>query len=76
MSRENNVSSILEGLHNSLANRYPYDPKAMKVSKKDYDRLIKDWSDDLNDSKSEEDIAYNNEFYIKKIYKKKHSPLL
>jgi len=53
-----------------------WDKLAMKCNKKTFDRLISEWLADLNDSQTEDDIAYNKEFYLSEIYKKKHSPLV
>ena len=65
---------LLEVKDFTVAERYPYDAKQMKVPRKIYDRLIKDWQDDLNDSETEEDIAYHNEFYLRQLYKQKYLP--
>ena len=65
---------LLEVKEFNAAEKYPYDAKQMKVSRKTYDRLIKDWQDDLNDSETEEDIAYHNEFYLRQLYKQKYLP--
>lgn len=53
-----------------------WDKLAMKCNKKTFDRLISEWLADLNDSHTEDDIAYHKEFYLSEIYKKKYSPLV
>ncbi len=56
----------------NLIDQYPFNSKLMKVNKTQYETLIKEWEDDLNDSRTEEDIAYHNEFYLKAIFRKKY----
>ena len=53
-----------------------WDKLAMKCNKKTFDRLISESLADLNDSQTEDDIAYHKEFYLSEIYKKKYSPLV
>ena len=70
-----NIRRILaENQSQDLTVQYPYNAKQMKVSRRVYDRLIKDWQDDLRDSASEEDMAYHNEFYLRQLYKKQYLP--
>ena len=53
---------------------YPYDRKTMKVSRKMYDFLMKEWLDALSIEDTEEGYAFTDTFYIRQIFKKKHSP--
>ena len=53
-----------------------WDKLSMKCTKKLFDRLISEWLEDLNDSQTEDDIAYVKEFYLSEIYKKEYSPLV
>lgn len=53
-----------------------WDKLAMKCTKMTFDILISEWLADLNDSHTEDDIAYHKEFYLSEIYKKKYSPLV
>ena len=60
----------------SLVDTYPYNSKVMKVGKKRYAFLINEWANSILESTSEEDIAYNNEFFLRQLYKKKYLPFV
>lgn len=60
----------------SEVNALSYDKVMMKVTKSEFNHYKASWLAELNDATTEDDIAYNKEFYLSQIYKKKYSPLI
>lgn len=53
-----------------------YNPKLMKCTKAEFDFYVSEWIADLTEDPTFDNVVYNREFYIPKIYKKKYSPLI